>query len=443
MKEFVTNNNIDLHNGKKRLVIEQLYQKRKQKKLEKYSFGIGDRFGHQGKAQLNAIIKARKLGLNIVPVWNKSYREHLIINTGPLATRKEADAATAEYSWNNDYYVDADHVDINNVSLFLGTCDFFTLDIAEHLGKKSSEEDIEAFVDKYVNLIGSVKVEGIDHSFHIEESLIRDVAEKILLAIQKAGELYRYIEQQKGKGTFITEISIDETDIAQKPLELLFILAAIADEGIPVQTIAPKFTGRFNKGVDYVGDVSQFEKEFNEILAVIKYAKNEFDLPDNLKLSIHSGSDKYSIYHPINRALKRFGAGIHVKTAGTTWLEEVAGLAAAGGNGLLIAKEIYSEAYRRFDELCKPYDNVIDIEKSRLPLPEEINSLSSEQFVKLVRHDITCPYYDPDVRQLLHVGYKVAAEMGSDFTDALEEYEDAISRYVTKNISQHIKSIFY
>src|SRR5205814_4623334 len=132
----------------------------------------------------------------------------------------------------------------------------------------------------------------------------------------EAGRIYRHIEKTKGPG-FITEISMDETDRPQTPPELLVILAAIADERIPAQTIAPKFTGRFNKGVDYVGDVAQFETEFNDDLAVIHFAVEQYGLPDNLKLSVHSGSDKFSLYPPIGRALRRHDAGLHLKTAGT------------------------------------------------------------------------------------------------------------------------------
>ncbi len=124
---------------------------------------------------------------------------------------------------------------------------------------------------------------------------------------------------------------MDETDSPQTPPELLVILAALADEKIPMQTIAPKFTGRFNKGVDYVGDLAQFEKEFQQDLAVIAFAIDKYGLPANLKLSVHSGSDKFSIYAPIRRGLAKFDAGLHIKTAGTSWLEEVIGLAEAGG----------------------------------------------------------------------------------------------------------------
>ena len=107
---------------------------------------------------------------------------------------------------------------------------------------------------------------------------------KYLLAVQEAGKIYRHIAAVKGAGKFITEVSMDETDSPQTPPELLIILAAIADEKIPIQTIAPKFTGRFNKGVDYVGDVAQFEKEFNEDLAVIDFAVKQYGLPGTLEI---------------------------------------------------------------------------------------------------------------------------------------------------------------
>ena len=74
---------------------------------------------------------------------------------------------------------------------------------------------------------------------------------------------------------------------------------------IPIQTIAPKFTGRFNKGVDYVGDVAQFAVEFSDDLAVIAYAIEHYGLPDTLKLSVHSGSDKFSIYGAIRDAIRQ------------------------------------------------------------------------------------------------------------------------------------------
>ena len=202
----------------------------------------------------------------------------------------------------------------------------------------------EGFIERHPELIGKLRIALIDRAFETTRAELRRIADKYLSAVAEAGKIYRRVAQAKGEGRFITEVSMDETDSPQTPLELLIILAALADEKIPVQTIAPKFTGRFNKGVDYVGDVAQFEREFNEDLAVIAFAIQKYNLPRTLKLSVHSGSDKFSIYQPIRRALKKFGAGLHVKTAGTTWLEEMIGLAESGGEALGLAKEIYCEA---------------------------------------------------------------------------------------------------
>ena len=164
---------------------------------------------------------------------------------------------------------------------------------------------------------------------------------------------------------------MDETDAPQTPVDLLLILAALADAGVPLATIAPKFTGRFNKGVDYVGDLRTFARELEQDMAVVRYAVGAFGLPAELKLSLHSGSDKFSIYSAVHEAMTKMNSGLHLKTAGTTWLEEVIGLAESGGDALALVKEIYAEAYAHRDELCAPYAAVIDIDASLLPEPAE------------------------------------------------------------------------
>ena len=98
---------------------------------------------------------------------------------------------------------------------------------------------------------------------------------------------------------------------------------------------------------------------------MIAHAIAQYGLPENLKLSVHSGSDKFSIYPIIGNALRRTGAGVHVKTAGTTWLEELIGLAEAGGDGLALSKEIYSKALENVDAMCEPYASVIDIDSAQ------------------------------------------------------------------------------
>ena len=412
-------------------------------RLPKYSVGVGDRFAHQAKAQLAACIKAKEAGIEVAPVWNKSNREHTIIGSEPKNTRVAADAAVKELGWKTPYFLDADHINLKNVERFIEPCDFFTIDVAEEIGRPAQREDVEGFVSRHPELVGEVRIPRIAEPFKTDTAFVKRVANKFLAAVQDAGRIYQFLVEKKGEGKFVPEVSMDETDSPQTPVELLIILAAIADEKIPIQTIAPKFTGRFNKGVDYVGDVKQFAKEFEEDIAAIAFAVQRYGLPENLKLSVHSGSDKFSIYASIHGAMVKFDAGVHLKTAGTTWLEELIGLAEAGGSGLQLAKEVYREAYAHADELTAPYATVIDIDRAKLPKPEEVEKWTSEQFTSALRHDQKNRAYNPSFRQLLHVGFKVAAKMGERYTKELDEHEDVIAKNVTTNLwDRHIKPVF-
>ena len=411
--------------------------------LEKYSIGIGDRFGRQGKAQLAALVKAKEAGVSLVPVWNKSNREHEIIGTEPGDVRVEADAAVEALGWADAHHVDADHIGLGNVDRFIAASDFFTLDVADYMGEPAGDAEVAAFVGRYGKYAGSLVIPGIDRELVVSRDDIEAIARKVLLAVKEAGKLYRHIEAEKGADNFVTEVSMDETADPQTPVEMLFILAAIADEAIPAQTVAPKFTGRFNKGVDYVGDVAQFTREFSEDLAVIAFAVKEFGLPGNLKLSVHSGSDKFSIYGPMGDAIRKNDAGLHLKTAGTTWLEELIGLAAAGGEGLAAAKAVYRQALERYDEMCGPYAAVIDIDRGNLPSADEVDGWPGDRYAAALRHEPDCSEFNADFRQVLHVSYKIAAEMGDRYLGLLGEFEDVIAANVTENIfDRHIARIF-
>jgi hypothetical protein len=376
--------------------------------IGKYSFGIGDRFAHEGINQLKALIEAEKrFGVHFVPVWNKSNREHQIVGTEPAETRAEADAAVKALGYKDQYFVDADHINLNNVDRFIDSSDFFTIDVADYIGKTGSVE------------------------------------EKFLPAIKEAGRIYRYIAGKKGADNFVTEVSMDEVDEAQTPEELRYILREIAKEGIPVQTIAPKFTGRFNKGVDYRGDLARFEKEFEQDLLVIEEAVREYGLPANLKLSIHSGSDKFSIYPIMGRLIRKHNAGIHIKTAGTTWLEENIGLAVADPAALELAKKIYVNALGRMAELTVPYATVIDVDVTKLPAPEEVAKWDADTYARTMRHNQADPLYNPSFRQLIHVSYKIAAELADEFLPALEKHTDVIGEQITANLcDRHIARLF-
>ena len=409
--------------------------------LEKLSFGVGDRFARQAKAQLRAFEQARELGIDVVPVWNKSNREHTFVGSEPSSVRAAAKAAVDAANWQYGWHVDADHIQLKTVDRFLDCSDFFTIDVADFIGGKADASAVDSFVQSHRDLIGEHDFAGVACS--ISKSFMETVALKYLAACQAAGDIYRHIAAKKGESNFIAEVSMDETDQPQTPSELLVILAALADQKIALQTIAPKFTGRFNKGVDYVGDLQQFTSEFNADLAVLKEAVTRFGLPSNLKLSVHSGSDKFSIYPVIREALARTGAGLHIKTAGTTWLEELIGLCEAGGDGLELTKEIYGYALDHVDELCAPYASVIDINRKQLPDQASIARMNGETLAATIRHIPSDPRFNANVRQLLHVSFKVAAKQGNRYLDLLKANQKIVGEQVTTNLlERHIKPLF-
>jgi hypothetical protein len=329
---------------------------------------------------------------------------------------------------------------LKTVDRFLPHCDFFTIDVADFIGHPAGPDDASAVRDSLRPLFGRTFF-GHDHA--VDDRTIEPFLDRYALAIREAGKIYRHIEAARGKNNFIAEVSTDESEVPQSPLDLFLILGALAGEGVRVQTIAPKFTGRFNKGVDYVGCVEQFSLEFEQDLVAIRSAVDEFGLPEQLKISVHSGSDKFSLYSPIRKILAKHGAGIHLKTAGTTWLEEVIGLALAGGPCLDVAKNIYSKAFSRIEELSQPYASVIDIKIDQLPTPDVVNSWDVASLAAALSHEPADARFNQSMRQLVHVSFKVAAEMGPVYLNAIDSARATIATCVTHNLfERHLKPLF-
>ena len=412
-------------------------------RLPRLSFGVGDRFAHQATAQLAAFEQLEADGVLVAPVWNKSNREHGFVGSQPPSVRAAAAQAVEERGWAHPWFVDADHIRLETVERFLDTSDFFTIDVADSIGNPAPAAEIAAFVARHPELTRTLNVAGVAEPLVLTGDIVAAIAGNYLLAAREAGAIHRHIKARKGGAGFVTEVSMDETESPQTPRELLVILCLLADERVPLDTIAPKFTGRFNKGVDYVGDLVAFEREFNDDLAVLAHAASDYGLPVGLKLSVHSGSDKFSLYPVIRRALERSGAGVHVKTAGTTWLEELIGLSEAGGDGLALTREIYAYALGAIDELCAPYATVIDIDRARLPSAAELASWDGPRLAAAIRHLPADPRFNPHIRQLLHVSFKVAAKQGARYTDLLVAHRDIVGRQVTENLYQrHLRPLF-
>ena len=170
------------------------------KTLGKYSIGLGDRFGHQGTAQLNAIIVAAAKGIEITPVWNKSNREHTTIGTQPEDVRNEADTVTKKAGFHKPYFVDADHINLDTVDRFIESSDFFTIDVASYIGKKADHKEISEFLSSVEKYNGILNIPGSDLSFKTSTSSITTIAEKYLFAAIKHGISSGRLKRQKERG---------------------------------------------------------------------------------------------------------------------------------------------------------------------------------------------------------------------------------------------------
>ncbi len=185
--------------------------------LDRYSIGVGDRFAHQGRAQVRACLQAEQFGVTVVPVWNKSNREHKIVGSEPASVRFEADQAVTSLGWKAPYFVDADHINLETVDRFVDSSDFFTLDVADAIGHPAEPAVIDSFLKAYPELTEAIEIDGIDPPFRISHEEAAAIASKYLFAIRQAGDIYRKLVAAKGSNGFITEVSMDETDTPQDP----------------------------------------------------------------------------------------------------------------------------------------------------------------------------------------------------------------------------------
>jgi hypothetical protein len=411
--------------------------------LEKYSFGTGDRFGRAGEAQLAAIMEMNRLGVPVVPVWNKSHREHSLIGSAPDATAAAAADAVAAAGYKGKYYIDADHVSFTTMDRFIPHCNFFTLDVAKYIGVEAEETGIREFQHLMRHYKGDFKLPVTGDVFRVTDEYLHGLARKYMKAMSEVGKMFRFLCQVKDVGRFVTEVSVDESEEVQGPVDLFFILAMLRMYDVDVQNLAPRFPGLFAKGIDYIGDRDTFALAFEQDVAIVQLARQEFRLPCSLKLSVHSGSDKFSLYPVIGDIIRKYDAGLHLKTAGTTWLEEVAGLAEAGGEALEMTKEIYCKSLERTVELAEPYAGLLHFEPELLPTAAEVMKWTSEQFTGAITHDASNPAYNLNFRQLIHIGYRIAAAMGDDFLLALDRNRKVVAERVTFNLlERHMKPLF-
>ena len=173
---------------------------------------------------MQAIRQMNDLGFEVIPVWNKSYREHKIVKTTQASVLQEAKNAVAKAGWPKSYFVDADHISMENVDEFLEYSNFFTIDVAHFLSQPADQGNRKEFIGRQSKYIGKLEIPGIKRKFDISKEFLSQTADTYLTAIHKVAVIYNHIAEMKGEENFVAEVSMDETEYAQSPIDLFFIL---------------------------------------------------------------------------------------------------------------------------------------------------------------------------------------------------------------------------
>lgn len=274
------------------------------------------------------------------------------------------------------------HEDEIEYALSLGYT-MITLDCSEHIKNgidKLSAEEVAA----KCTLPEEIKNIYLNKTFEVEGEKLtfdKEALERIMLiygeAVEFALGIYdKYFVKGKAKANF--EISIDETETPTTPLQHYFVANELTRHGVKVDTMAPRFCGEFQKGVDYIGDLKQFEAEMKIHAAIARYF--------GYKLSIHSGSDKFSTFEIIGKYTQ---GNFHLKTAGTNWLEAMRAVAATDP---ALYREIHKFALTAFADAKRFYHVTTDLTK----IPD-VDTLKDSELPDLFTQN--------DARQLIHITY--------------------------------------
>ncbi len=389
------------------------------------TIGTGDRLGLANPAHIRAV-----RDYDIFPVLaQQSIRE---LNFTKRTYQEVVDAATFaafQEGYEDGFGFDGDHLKtLDEINMALD-CEatMITLDLSEVMNAKAANWSDEQLLEGYQSLSADEKLrlestylgetftmqDGTTLSF--DETELHRCSVMYLEAIAFAKEVYDLLVSRRGEGNFDFEMSIDETEAPTVPQHHLFIIKELIHNGVVVESLAPRFIGEFQKAIDYIGDLDEFEKQFNVHCQIAKTY-------GNYKVSVHSGSDKFSAYPAIGKWTE---GRLHVKTAGTSWLEAVRVIALKEPE---LYREIHQLAFDSVDEALKFYHITADFSKiaaldsvSDADLPEYLNR--------------------PESRQLIHIIYGFVMQDDSlrqRFYDALFVHEELHYQLLRDHIRKHV-----
>ncbi|HDK26259.1 MAG TPA: hypothetical protein ENG48_04100 [Candidatus Atribacteria bacterium] len=394
------------------------------------SFGTGDRLGIATPAHLQAFAGA---GKDIFPVLaQQSVREMERTERNWQSVLDDAIWGCFEAGYLGPFGADADHVkEIKDLKDAVD-CGYtmFTLDPSDFIRngiKRLSRQELEQIYNQIPDskkmedlyLGKSYKIKGQKLIF--DEELLEEIIFTYSEALNHVVECYQFLKSYK-KGDFDLEISVDETPTVTSPLAHLFIVLELRRRGVDFQNLALHFLGDWQKGIEYIGDIKQFAREFSLHAAI---AKNI----GGYKLSLHTGSDKFSVYPIFTQEPEGL---YHIKTAGTSWLEEVKVVAMKNPD---LYREIHRFALENFEKDRASYNLTTDL--SRIP---DIDTIADDELVNLFKQN--------DSRQLIHITYGSIlrakdCEGKYIFKDriykVLFQYEEEHYREVSNHIKRHLE----
>ncbi len=398
------------------------------------SIGLGDRLGLATPGHVRAV---RVTGY--VPMLaQQSIREMTRTRRSAQEVLDDATWGVFQTGFRTGFGADADHLktpdDIDRCAAAGFT--FYTIDPGDHVDNAADTADAAALATKFAALpwaalettaadtlrsfsTAKVDLPG-DRTLTLDETVLHRAAAKYVRAVAHTAAMHRHLEARLGRGQFELEVSVDETETPTSPAEHFYVARELARLGVTWVSLAPRFIGRFEKGVDYIGDLESLEKTFVDHLAIAQAC-------GGYKLSLHSGSDKFSVY---KMAARHAGQHLHVKTAGTSYLEALRVLARCAPD---LFREILTFARERYEADKASYHVSADLAKMAQPeCPADA--------------DLPAVLDQFDSREALHVtfGSVLTWDDGQRFRgrlyEALRNHEEEYAEALRVHIGRHLEA---
>ena len=396
--------------------------------------GFGDRLGLATPGHIRAMESAISIQTQIAPIFaQQSVRENARTLRTPQQVLDDAAWGVFQTGWRLPWGADADHLktpaDLD--SFFDAGFTFFTIDPGDHVDNAAQNDTITTLREKVKTLpwenlnstLEEMTRRYISQTCTIEDFTLTFSEESLLRALAKYGraiahtiKMANHLTNRSGGTAYDLEVSVDETETPTSAEEHFFIANELKRLGVRWVSMAPRFVGRFEKGVDYIGDLSQFEADFARHAAIARYF-------GNYRLSLHSGSDKFSIYTIASRQARGL---LHLKTAGTSYLEALRVIAEANPQ---LFREILDLAIERYETDRASYHVSASLANVQDP-----RTLSNPQLSALLDQF--------DARQVFHVTFGAALDrFGAQIMETLRGNENSYDQVLTAHFKKHLEPL--